>query len=444
MEKSLGMQLAKFAVQTKYGDLPPEVLRFTKGLILKTVAGMMAGSIKPSGRKMAEFIKSQRLPEVVGIMGSNFKTSLWEAVFLHAYFAHASELEDDRFNGGISWDITVIPLLFPLAEKLNMSGRDLLAAITVALEVHIRTCSFSAEHLGLVMIPGAAGPAVGAARALGLDVNGTAAALGLSLSGVPCSMISFGTDAHFLESALQSLQGIIAADMAKMGLTGNPDVGFFLTNYLGKERVKPEKIVENIGKEWLIPEIWIKKYPCCFLQHRHIDAIIELRNTHHLSFDDVESIEVHASPPEMLCDRPDPKTEGDLQFSFQHSLSSAMLDGDVNMQHISEEAVSDKRLAAARSKVKIVLDPKLPQAFFGAPAKVNIRMKDGRTFSGQRNLPIGHPKEPLSQEQYLHLYSKFMKEILPDGLVSRTADMLMNLEKLPDMKELLNILVRTQ
>jgi 2-methylcitrate dehydratase PrpD len=435
MDREIGTRLAKFAVETKYEDIPKEVLEFTKGLTLKTVAGMLAGSVKPSGRKMAGIIRDQKLSEDVGIMGSGFKTSLWEAVFLHAFYAHASELEDDRFNGGVSWDITVIPLLFPLAEKLRLSGKELIEAIVVGLEVHARSCLFSAEHLGMVLVPGAVGPAVGAGRALGLGVGEMAQALGLGMSGVPLSIQSFGTDAHYLESALHSLQGMMAADMAKLGMTGNPDIATFLSGYLGKDKVTPEKMVEDLGRRWILCEIWIKKYPCCFLLHRHIDSIIELKKEHSLSYEEVEAIEAHTSPADEICDRSEPKTEGDLQFSFQHVLAAAMLDGDVNLEHISENAITDSRLVGGRSKVKFLLHPDWSGDILVAPGRVVVKMKDGKEFSRERKYPIGHPKEPLTPEQFRELYSKFTRGILPEKDILSTAEAIYNLEILKNVKE---------
>ncbi len=435
MEKEVGTLLAEFAVETKYEDIPEEVLEFTKGLTLKTVAGMLAGSVKPSGQKMAGCIRDQKLSEEVGIIGSGSKTSLWEAVFLHAFFAHASELEDDRFNGGVSWDITVIPLLFPLAEKLRLSGKKLMEALVVGLEVHTRSCLFSAEHLGMVLVPGAVGPAVGAGRALGLGVREMAQALGLGMSGVPLSIQSFGTDAHYLESALHSLQGMMAADMAKFGMTGNPDIGTYLSNYLGKDKVAPEKMVEDLGKRWVLREIWVKKYPCCFLLHRQIDSIIELRKEHNLAYEEVAAIEAHTSPADEICDRSEPKTEGDLQFSFQHVLAAAMLDGDVTLEHISDAAISDPRLMEARSKVKFILHPDWSGDILKAPDPVVIKMKDGREFSRERKYPIGHPKEPLSHEQFIELYSKFTRGILPEKAIVTTAETIFNLETLKNVKE---------
>jgi 2-methylcitrate dehydratase PrpD len=435
-----GKQLAEFVVKTKYEDIPKEVREYAKILTLKTVSGMVAGSVKPSGQKMAGLIKGMKASEEVGVIGSGFKTGLWEAVLLHAYFAHASELEDDRFNGGVAWDIGVIPLLFPLGEKLKLSGKALIESIALGMEVHTRTCLFGGEHLGLVMVGGAAGPAVGAAKALGLGVKETAAALGLATSGACLWIQSFGTDAHYFESALQSLEGVIAAQMAKIGLAGNPNIGAYLRDHLG-EKVVPEKIAADLGKHWVFCEIWVKKYPCCFLLHRQIDSVIELKKEHNFSLEEIEAVEVHASPADKPCNRPEPQNEGDLQFSFQHVLSTALMEGDVNMKHFTKEVVDNPRLKKARSKVKFILYPELSDKFLAAPSKLIIKMKDGRQFTKDRIFPIGHPKEPLTTEQVRKLCAKFMEGVLPENKISTMSDMILNLEKIGNVKEIIDILI---
>ena len=446
MEKDISTQLVEFAAGTKYKDLPPEVIEFAKCLTLKTIAGTLAGSTKPSGRKMAEVIRNQKLPKEAKVLGGGFKTSTWMAIFLNGYFSHASELEDDRYVYGISWDITLIPLLLSLAEKLGLSGKKYLEALAVGLEVHARTCSFSADHLGLYLIPGAAGPAIGAAKALGLRAKETAAAFGLGMSGVPLSMTNLGTDAHYFESALMSFQGIMVAEMAKAGLGGNPDVATYLTNYLGKERVDPEKMVQDLGKRWVFREIQVKKYPCCIALHRQIDSVLELKKEYDLSFDDIEWIEVQSRRKgDKRCDRPEPKSENDLQFSFQHTLAAALLDGDVNLDHFTPEAVMAPRLKAARSRVKFIPAPehisgdRLGDAMDDS-AYVVIKTKDGRALAKEKQYALGHFRDPLSVEQFKELYRKFTRGILAEKNIPRTAEAILNLEKVKNVKEVIDLL----
>jgi len=442
MEKDITKQLVEFAVRTKYDDIPKKVLTYAKQLTLKTVAGMLAGSVKPSGQKMAQVVSVQKRFEELGVIGSGLKMSLWEAVFLGAYFAHASELEDDRFEGGVSWDITVVPLLFPLAEKLRLSGKVFMESLVVGLEIHTRSCLFSAQHLGQFVIPGAVGPAVGAAKALGLTTEQTAAAVGLALSGVPLSTVNLGTDAHFFESALMSLQGVIAAEMARGGLKGNPEIATYLSSYLGEDRVSPERMTEALGERWELCEIQIKKYPCCIQLHRQIDLVAEMKKEYNLSFEKIDAIEVHGTPGETFLDRPDPADENDTQFSFQHVLAAAMLDGDVTLGHITQDAVFKPAMREARSKVKFIVHPELTTEYLKEPARIVIKTKDGRKFSRERMYPIGHPKEPLTEEQLKKLYFKFTEDILPMEAISMSYELILNLEKLENIDELMGLLLK--
>lgn len=443
---AIAMELAQFTVATRYEDIPPQVVEFTKGLTLKTVAAALAGSALPQSRKVTSIVRERRLPQDVGIIGSGFKTSRWESVFLNSYVAHNSELEDDRFavsgsDEGVSWDVTVIPLLLSLAQDLRLSGKALMEALAVGLEVHSRTCLFPVVQLGWAIFPGAIGPAAAAARALGLGVEETAAAMGHALQGHSTTRLNLGTDSHYFESALQALQGMMAADMAQVGMGSNPDLATYLTGVLGKDKVVPEKMVQDLGTRWLFADIAIKKYPVCFMQHRQIDLLLEMMNKHGLKYDQVETVEVHAAPNDEPCNRPEPKALTDLQFSFYHTLGAAMLDGDVDFRHTGSLAIAnDPRYKEARSKVKFIMHPDRSTVVWKAPACLTIKTKDGREFSGERYATIGSPKEPLTMEQFRALYAKFSRGVLSEDQIRHTADAILNLEKLNDIEDLMEVL----
>src|SRR5271157_5984013 len=121
----ISKRLCEFLVETKFKDVPQETVEFTKQLGLKTVAGMLNGSKRPAGRRIASFIKDQGGPSEASLIGSGFKSSVENANFANGIFAHACELEDDQFPSATS-DILIFPVLFPLAEKLRSSGRKLI------------------------------------------------------------------------------------------------------------------------------------------------------------------------------------------------------------------------------------------------------------------------------------------------------------------------------
>ena len=441
----IAKKLAEFTIKTKCEAIPQKTIEFIKGLTLKTVAGMLVGSSMPVGKKVVKSTLGRRnLPEV-GVIGCACKTSLWNAVLNHGIFAHASELEDDSFLRGTAWDITTFPLYFPLAEKLKLSGEEFIEICAVGLEVHARTTLFYPQgHMGLTVIPGAFGPSAGAAKALGLNVAETMAAMGLALSGVPVAYVNFGTDAHYFETALHPLHALIAAELAKVGLSSNPDIVTYMSNLIGRDKVIPEKMVANLGEEWRVHDIWIKKYPCCFFMHRHIDALLELVTEKNLSYEQIEKVQAHVCHLEEVCNRPEPRSVGDLQFSFQNTLSAILLERDVNFSHVAIERILDPKYIEARKKIELIKHSEwIPNYAMDTPAYVEVKLKDGKEFLKEKQYAIGSPQEPLTMEQFKTLFIKFTKRILPENKLEWTAEALIHLEKLnaKEMEALNKVLV---
>jgi 2-methylcitrate dehydratase PrpD len=435
-------RLADFTVNARIGDMAPGAVIFVKQLALKTVAGMLAGSAMHAGRKIGDFVKANPDGSEAGVVGHDFRASLWKAVFANAFFAHQSELEDDRLTSGTSWDITTFPMLLPLAEKHGLSGAEMVEASIVGLEVMARTCQFYPQgHMGLSIVPPSIGPSALAARVMKLDAQRTASTFGLAMSGIPIAYANFGTDAHFFESTMQTVHGLMAAQCASLGLTSNPDIVRFLVGLLGQERVDESLIVGGLGQDWQFQEIWLKKYPCCLYIHRYVDGLLELVGAADLAHERIERITVHVAAGAMeVCNRPDPRTMGDLQFSFQHVLASASLERDVNYRHIALERVADPVFIAARAKVNVVVHPewkaRLPVE---TPARLEIRTVDGQEFASTRAYPTGTLQEPLSTDFVKGLFHKFVGDVLPDAEKRYAADAIANLEQL-DRQDVANLI----
>ncbi|OGA49107.1 MAG: hypothetical protein A3F74_05875 [Betaproteobacteria bacterium RIFCSPLOWO2_12_FULL_62_58] len=403
----------------------------------------------PSGKKITAFVKADPDGSEIGVIGCDLRASLWKAVFANAFFAHQSELEDDRLNTGTSWDITTFPMLFPLAEKLELSGAEMLEASVVGLEVMARTCQFYPQgHMGLSIVPPSVGPAALAARAMKLNASQTASSFGLAMSGVPISYVNFGTDAHYFETSLQTLNGLIAAQSASLGLSSNPDIVLYLTNLLGKDRVNVDDLVGDLGNVWQFREIWVKKYACCFYNHRYIDGLLDIVRKEDIRYDQIQSITAHvAAGAQEICNRPDPKTIGDLQFSYYHTLASAAMDRDVNYKHISEDRIADPIYKAGRAKVKVVIHPEwVARLPLDTPARLEIKLNDGKEFSSNRAYPTGTLKEPLTMKQVKALFHKFVGSVLPEAQKQYIADAISNLEELDkkDVKKLLGVLTKKE
>ncbi|MDP9112065.1 MAG: MmgE/PrpD family protein [Acidobacteriota bacterium] len=436
---TLEKQLVDFAVNTRLEDIPERTVAFSKQLLAKISASMVKGSGTDSAKKLIRILDEQgnsdrRAP----LIGCGLRSSVDEASFINGYFAHAAELEDDQFPSATS-DITVVPIIFSMIEAYGLTGRDVLEATTVAMEVMNRIGTYSLASKGIVELPfyGVVGAAIAAGKAMRLGTEEMLGAIGIAMGRASGLISNFGTDAHYIESALACRDGLLAAVLAKGGMSGNPDLSTWLTNLVGADKFDPQVVVGDLGKKWRIHTVWIKKYPCCFLTHRPIDILFRLRHTTPFQEAEVVDLTIEDNPVSKIVDRPVPVHTDDARFSFQQALSAALLDGEVDDHHFSPQRIADPAFVATRRKIKIVRHEDWPKAFLSGPCRVTVRLRDGRELKGESETAGGAPDSPLTEQEVHDLFRRILKPVMPSAGIEATWKTIASLESQQDLKPFL-------
>ncbi len=430
-------QIAKFVAETTYDDIPRETVSFVKHLSSKIIAAMLLGSTTQAGIKTADYVKSKQGLAEVGVMGGGFRCGLEDAVFVNGITSHAAELEDDQFPSATS-DITVFPVIFPMAEKLGLTGKEVITASALGLEIMNRVGMFPLSFKGYTDLPfyGVIGAAVTAGKALNLDPEQLKRALGIAMGRAGGFIVNFGTDAHYIESAGACKDGLMAALFAQSGMTGNPNIEKWLHDlYAGHEdEIDIQEIVEGLGgSDWRVHEIWVKKYPCCFLTHRHIDMMLDILTEQKLSYDEIRQVEIDVGPVDNTCNRPHPKDTEDARFSFQHIMAALMLDGDIESHHFTPQRLSDPRFQTVWPKVSVTNHPGWPPEFMSGVARITVSLKSGDRVIKEKQQALGGPQFPLTQDQFKDLYRKYTKDVLTPDDMEETWEMISNLEQIEDL-----------
>jgi 2-methylcitrate dehydratase PrpD len=435
----LAQQLAEFTVETRLEDVPARTIAFSKFLLAKIAASMVKGAGTVSGRKATRFVTAQGTLETsTTLIGSGLRSSAADATFANGYFAHAAELEDDQFPSSTS-DITVVPVVFSMIERYGLSGRNVLESAILGQEVMNRIGTYPLAGKGFVELPyyGVLGACIAAGKALQLERDQLLGALGIAMGRAGGLVTNFGTDAHYVESALACRDGLLAALLAKSGMAGNPDLETWLGNLLGKGGFDPDRIAGKLGKEWRIHTVWIKKYPCCFITHRPIDLLMKMLAQKQFQPDQVVGMTIEDNPIARICDRPTPVHTDDARFSFQQAISAALLDGDVDNHHFDPAAIDDPRFVGARKKVKIVLHDEWPRAFLAGPCRLTVELKDGRKVTGEGETAGGAPDAPLSEDEVHRLFTKVLRTVMPEQDIASVWDTIASLESQTDLRPLL-------
>jgi len=435
---------AKFVKNTRYEDVDESVIEHIKKLTLKQVMGMLLGSSAPASQKYISYFKDNLGKPECGVYGCGFKTDVAQAALLNGFFGHASEMEDDMFPGGGISDVTTWPALLAVADKLKLSTREIITALYVGQEMQNRIAMWAGvvtEPLGIANLPfiGIYGATASCARAYGLTEEQVMASFGFAMVQGLGYIHTWGTDAHFWESATVCRNGVLNALMAQLGGTSKPVIRKSL-EMLGRgfeEKIEFDKMTEGLGKPpFYTNNTWIKKWGFCFQNHNFVDNIADLMRSNQLAYEDIEEVTVHFDELRFILDRPEPKDAEDSRFSIYHMLAYQMIHGECGLDTNTEDAVHDPRIAEARKKVKVVYHPEYPKRYYAGEGRLDLTLKNGKTITGYMEQPYGGPNYPLSMDQVVAIYRKYCRGIISDEKIERTKEIILNMENEPDFQEL--------
>lgn len=442
----LAEKFAKFVVETEFKDVHESVIEHVKKLTLKQVMGMLVGSAAPTSKKLIRYAKDNLGRPECGVYGCGFRTDVAQAALLNGFFGHASEMEDDQFPGGGISDVTTWPALLTAAEKCKLSGKEIIVALYVGQEMQNRIAMWAAagtDAIGICNLPfiGIYGATASCARAYELTEEETKASFGLAMVQGQGYIHTWGTDAHFWESATVCRNAILNVIMAKAGATSNPVIAKSLDMLTGGDKnIRFDKMVEGLGQPpFYTNNTWIKKWGFCFFTHNFVDVLADLMRDKKVKYEDIEEVVLHFDPLRFVVDRPEPKNAEDSRFSTQHVLAYQMVHGECGLETCTETALHDPRIAEARSKVKVVYHPEVEKRYFAGEGRLDLKLKNGKTITGAMDQPYGGPKYPLTMNQLVDIYRKYCRGILSDEQIERTKDIVLNMENEPDLQELFDI-----
>ena len=188
--------VAEFIVNTKYDDIPANVIELGKKTILDGFGLALAGSVSESGPIIRKYIHSLGLaPGKASIIGTPLKVSPRFAALANGIAIHADDYDDT--GSALHVNAPVLPAAFAHCEIGRRSGKDFLLGYHVGVEVENKLGdAISQRHNGdgfhTTGTIGSFGSAAACAKLRGLDLSQTARTLGLARIASPaaCAIIS--------------------------------------------------------------------------------------------------------------------------------------------------------------------------------------------------------------------------------------------------------------
>ena len=130
-------ELARRIGAIRYEDLPRQVVENAKIAILDTIGVTLAGSREDCATLLMR-VPGMTDPGPSLVFGHKLRTSALNAALVNGTSAHALDFDDVNIALGGHPSAPLVPALFALADTVEASGKDLIAAFVAGFETTTR------------------------------------------------------------------------------------------------------------------------------------------------------------------------------------------------------------------------------------------------------------------------------------------------------------------
>ncbi len=453
-EQGLTSLLCDYAANLQYDDLPPQVVTTARRLVLDSLGAALAGTTMGDGCRetLAVVRASGGLPEST-VLGTLERTSAMMAALANGATVHALNYDAIGARGGHpgAFGLTA-PLA--VAERVDgVNGREFITSLVAGVEVEMRAVAAliqagvdTRQNFLEGQVLSYLGATLSAGRVLRLTADQMDSALGLMLmqvSGTRQVVLHGDPPAKGIYAAFPNHGGVLSALLAKEGLEGQcaaieGQAGLFGMFYQGV--YAPEALTDGLGERFHILDTAFKPWPTSGMAHPFIEAALALRQQHRIDPANVQRIRLTGHPQtrnwfEPVEERREPTSAASAANSIVFGTAKALINGEVTLADFTPEGMAQPDVLRLAQLMEHSYDASLEQR----NGIMEVFLSDGSHLVQRVDVPLGQPDNPLSDEQ---LATKFRdcashsRLPIPPQVVEQVVEMVLHLERLPDVSAL--------
>jgi 2-methylcitrate dehydratase PrpD len=366
------------------------------------------------------------------------------AALINGIGSHTFDFDDTHLKTIIHPAGPVASAVLALAEHLGSSGRQVIDALVVGIDVACR--------MGNVVYPqhydrgwhitgstGTLGAAAACARLLGLGVQQTTMALGIAASQPIGLREQFGTMTKPFHPGGAARAGLMAALMAQKGFTSSAKsleaprgwAQVFSTKYDWNEAT------DELGRRFEISFNSYKPFACGIVIHPSIDACVQLREQG-VRPEDIERIDlrVHSLVLE-LTGKKEPTDGLQGKFSVYHGCAAGLIFGRAGEAEYADDIVTRDDVVALRRKVVAVVDQEIHED----SADVVAILKNGEKVHVFVEHAIGSIHKPMTDDMLANKFHQLSDPVLGHAQSQALLKACRELSLAPNVRQITQLMV---
>jgi 2-methylcitrate dehydratase PrpD len=437
--------LARRIRAIRYEELPPAVVTVARQCILDWVTVTLRAVDEPLVVMLVDQVLAEGGSGQASLVGRAGQVSARQAALVNGAASHALDYDDVNIRMTGHPTVAVLPAALALAQSIDASGKDLVAAFvagyeTVCLLGGMVAPGHYARGFHVTGTVGTFGAAAACAHLLGLGPEQTQTALGIAGTQAAGLKSMFGTMCKPLHAGKACESGLLAAQLAARGFTSRRDVvecpqGFAATQ---TDTFDPGLVPGPDAGRYNLPDNLFKYHASCYQTHAAIEAIRSLRARHGFAASDLERIVLRQDAgADTVCNIARPSSGLETKFSLRLLAAYAVMAVDTaDIDSYSDERTADPALVALRDKVEVTFTAGWPIT----RSEVTIHLSDGRVLSAAHDSGVPDADLERQTRRLLEKLEALVGARLGVGRTRRLAETILAIEQLPRLGALIDLL----
>ncbi len=445
--------LCDYALKLSYRDLPQEVIRRTKHIVMDTVGCALGGAESPPAkiaRAAASEITSAS-PSTVLISGQ--KTSPDLAAFANGVMIRYLDFNDTYAGSPTCHPSDLLAPVLAVVDARNGSGRDVILGTVLGYEVLCGLIDAGAKERGHSWDQstyGVIAAAVLAAKLFGHTKEQMANAISLAVSShISLEQIRRGQISHWKGCALAnaSRNAVFCAMLAAKGMTGPEEAFEGKAGFLNSTGIHFEiRPFADSADTYRIMKARLKAFPSGYFSQSAVEAILNLRSQIP-DLDDIKEIRLQTFPAgyEVMGSGEanwQPETRESADHSLPFVMAVALMEGIVEIRHYDQMYYKRSDVRALMQKIKVRIGEEPVAAWPEVPLNiVDVEMKSGKVLSTKVAYHLGHFKRWMTDEEQERKFRPLAEPLLPKRQIDDLLACLRRLDELEQVSELISLTV---
>ncbi|PCC98592.1 MmgE/PrpD family protein [Halopseudomonas pelagia] len=437
--------LADYAARFTYDAIPTVVRDRAKHLMLDAI-GIALASTRYDFAKRALAASTELGSGTSQVIGMDAQLALRDAILMNGVLIHGLDYDDTHARGVIHATASVLPTVMAVAADTRASGKDLLSAYVLGMEIATRLASVAKggfhqvgfHPTGLI---GAFSSALVTAKLQNQSAAQMAMAQGIALSMASGNLefLQDGAWTKRLHPGWAGVAGVTAATYARHGFIGPRAVyegRFGLYNSHLGERAQDCDLglaTADLGQVWELTQVAVKPLPACHFTHACADSAIALHER--AEFDIAQIKRIRALVPaevigivcEPVANKRRPQNSYDAQFSIPYAVASGLLRGRFGLAEQEADALKAADVLALAAKVDYEADPDsgFPRHYSG---EVIVELNDGREFRHREAINRGAADRPLSNADIVNKFMENTALVVSAARAEQIRELILNVD----------------